>query len=123
MAWNAISVASPPQWIWRLKEVKALSWPNLLLKPEEPRTFYLMMMLVACLVGTYAFWIPEGVPFYLLGAGLGLTCAWQAPAILAALCAIYGISLVKVYPMPRWRPEIRHPAWPESIADSSSVVL
>ena len=91
-----------------------------LLKAEETRTLYLMI-LVACLVASYAFWIPAGVPFYLLGASLGLTCAWQAPTIMTALCMLYGVTLVRVYPMPRWRPSIRTSAWPESFSDSSIV--
>ena len=91
-----------------------------LLHPEETRTLYLQM-LVACLVGTYACWIPDALPYYIVGVGLGLLLTWQGPAMLTALFVCYGISRVKYQPMPRWRPSMRNPTWPGSLPDSSDL--
>lgn len=78
----------------------------LLLGREEIRTI-LLQLLVAMLVGTYALWLPDQFLFYVSGVGVGLLCTWQGPALLTALCAVLGISKVKVYEVPKWHPSRR----------------
>ena len=84
-----------------------------LLDPEETRTLYLQI-LIAFLIGIYAFWIPAGFLYYALGVGVGLILTWQGPEILTLLCALYGIVQVKVYENPHWRPARRESPWSDS---------